>query len=46
MAGGWDIPVFGENVSWEAGADVAASTLCKALLTANPEDRTLQQFFL
>lgn len=44
---GWDIPVFGENISWEIGADVAVSTLCKALLTAEPEDRTFQRrFFL
>lgn len=45
MAGGWVIPVFGEGVSWETGADVAASTLCKALLTARTEDRTFQRLF-
>lgn len=36
-------PVFGENISWKRGTDVAASILCKALLTAKPEDRTFQR---
>lgn len=45
MAGGWVSPVFGEGVPWETGADVAASTLCKALLTARTEDRTFQRLF-
>lgn len=49
MAGVWEpriSSVFAENVSWEAWADVAACTLCKAMLTAKPEDRTFRLFFL
>lgn len=34
-----------ENISWEAGADGAASTLCKALLTAKPERQDFSETF-